>query len=97
MDLNRNHYLIIGVVLALLGLQLRSVDSYVLTERATRFLNEDLPSLDARTAQAGRVFPLRSGTSRKVVRPPDWLGYACVSIGSVLILYSLAMRKPEGG
>jgi hypothetical protein len=34
---------------------------------------------------------------RKVVEPPQWLGYALLSIGSVLVLHSLAMPKPGGG
>ena len=34
---------------------------------------------------------------RKVVQPPQWLGYALLSVGSVLVLHSLAMPKPGGG
>ena len=28
------------------------------------------------------------------VEPPSWLGWALVSVGSVLILHSLALKKP---
>jgi hypothetical protein len=31
---------------------------------------------------------------KKVVQPPEWLGWCLMSIGGVLVLHSLAMRKP---
>jgi hypothetical protein len=33
---------------------------------------------------------------KKVIQPPEWLGWCMMSIGGVLILHSLAMRKPGG-
>jgi hypothetical protein len=30
------------------------------------------------------------------LEPPKWLGWSMVSFGSVLILYSLALKKPGG-
>jgi hypothetical protein len=33
-------------------------------------------------------------TNRKRIRPPRWLHYALLSIGGVLMLHSLAMKKP---
>ena len=38
MELNRNQFCLIGLVLILLGLQLRFVDTYVLNESSTKFL-----------------------------------------------------------
>jgi hypothetical protein len=32
----------------------------------------------------------------KTIVPPDWLGWALASVGSVLILNSLLMKKPGG-
>ena len=34
---------------------------------------------------------------RKTVVPPDWIGWALVSLGSVLILHALALPKPASG
>jgi hypothetical protein len=91
-ELNRNHYFMAGVVLLLLGIQLRLVDSYVLTEQSTRMLNPQ-------SASAGlmNVRPLIESVtpaSHKVVKPPESLGWALMSIGSVLILHALAMKPP---
>ena len=100
MDLNRNHIFILGVVILLLGVQLRMVDSYVLNEPTTRFLADKfgtpekkaaaetmLPGLEM-AAGPGITAPLRT------VKPPLWLGWALISVGGVLMLHSLAMRKP---
>lgn len=99
MDLNRYHFFILGVVVLLAGIQLRFVDSYVLNESATRFLAEKLgtPQQDAgarstmpmlELAGAGASAPLRT------IKPPIWLSWALISFGAVLVLHSLALRKP---
>jgi hypothetical protein len=92
MELNRNHYFLAGVVVLLLGIQFRIVDSYVLTEQFTRTLN-------ARSETGGLLNPvplIQSATApaRKVIKPPESLGWALISIGSVLILHALAMKAP---
>ncbi len=30
----------------------------------------------------------------KILRPPEWIGYAFLSVGAVLFLQSLTMKKP---
>ncbi|MGH7194800.1 MAG: hypothetical protein ACREJM_14875 [Candidatus Saccharimonadales bacterium] len=93
MELNRNHYFMAGIVLLLLGIQFRLVDSYVLNEHSSRVL----------TSQAGGgsgllrgkpVLAAAGGSTRKIVKPPEWAGWALMSIGSVLVLHSLAMKSP---
>lgn len=93
MEFNRNHYFLAGLVVLLLGVQLRLVDSYVLNENVTRFLMERQPDSDLRT-QMSQYLPAIGPTPHKTVHPPQWLGWALASIGSVLILHSLAMPKP---
>ena len=94
-ELNRNQYFFLGVVILLIGLQLRMVSSYVLTDEATRFLAEH-------TNKSGTSATMVSFTSdmgtlpNKVINPPEWLGWCLMSVGSVLILHSLAMKKPGG-
>ncbi|HWA96948.1 MAG TPA: hypothetical protein VG713_00585 [Pirellulales bacterium] len=92
MEFNRNHYFIAGLVLLLLGVQLRAVDSYVLNEEATRMLTASHSDGGARVSQ---IVP-PGAMPHKVLHPPMWLGYALMSIGSVLILHALAMPKPAG-
>jgi hypothetical protein len=95
MDLNRNQFLFLGLVVLLVGLQLRCVSAYVLNPEATKFLAERTGQ--ASPAVAGSFFTLASGTPaapRKIVQPPEWLGWCLVSVGAVLALHSLAMKKP---
>ena len=93
MELNRNQYFFIGIVVLLMGLQLRVVSSYVLTDDATRFLAERRQALSGDSAVASFASDM-GGMSPQVIRPPEWLGWCLISVGSVLILHSLAMRRP---
>ena len=94
MDINRNQFFMFGILVVLLGLQFRMVDNYVLNEKTTRFLaskaNPNAPS-SALLSISAKSAPL----PRKVVYPPEWSGWCLMSIGSVLILHSLALRRPD--
>jgi hypothetical protein len=93
MDLNRNQFFFIGLVVLLLGIQVRYVSAYVLNPEATKFLAD-------RTGQSSSVtntlFALAPGApaTSKVLRPPEWLSWCLISVGAVLCLHSLAMPKP---
>lgn len=94
MDLNRNQFFFIGIVVLMLGLQVRYVSAYVLKPEATKFLAD-------RTGQsqgaAGTFFSAVAGSPagpRKVLHPPEWLSWCLISVGAVLCLHSLAMPKP---
>jgi hypothetical protein len=95
MDITRNQFFFAGLALLLVGLQFRMVESFELTPEFTQYLAErtghPLASASA-TAQSltGSEKPL----VKKTVRPPEWLGWCLVSIGSVLILHSWGMKKP---
>lgn len=93
MEFNRNQYFFLGIVVLLIGLQLRMVSSYVLTDDATRFLAERTRSSSGQAALVSFANDM-GGSSQKVIRPPEWLGWCMISVGSVLILHSLAMRRP---
>lgn len=97
MEINRNQYFMMGLLLLFLGIQLRLVDSYVLTDKATSFLAEHFQkSNDAVTDGASRLMRAAGPPIRKIIHPPEWLGWCLMSIGSVLILHSLAMPRPAG-
>jgi hypothetical protein len=92
MEFNRNQYFFLGIVIILLGAQLRAVSSYVLTQDATRFLAERTQS-----SGEGALFSLSTDFGagpQQVIQPPEWLGWCLVSVGAVLVLHSLAMKKP---
>ena len=95
MDLNRNQFFFLGLVVLLIGLQVRCVSAYVLNGKTTQFLAErtgktSSPVTSSFMSMSG------SGGPRKVVEPPEWLGWCLMSIGAVLVLHSLAMKKPGG-
>lgn len=96
MELNRNQFFLLGLVILFLGLQFRLVDSFVLNERATRFLAERTKSSSGSTDSLTRMFPAMGPAPRKTLRPPQWLGWALASVGAVLVLHSMAMPKPAG-
>jgi hypothetical protein len=93
MEMNRNSFFLLGLVLLLIGVQLRMVESYVLNEKTSRFLAERAQLSDG----DGTIRPFLAAigpTPRRTLHPPEWLGWSLMSIGSVLILHSLAMKKP---
>jgi hypothetical protein len=94
-ELNRNQYFFLGVVILLVGLQLRMVSSYILTDDATRFLAERTQKSSAETTMVSFTSDM-GALPNKVINPPEWLGWCLMSVGSVLVLHSLAMKKPGG-
>jgi hypothetical protein len=101
MEINRNQYFMIGIVVLLIGLQLRAVSSYVLNEKATQFLAERAAKPTAAINDDSSFFasspPVTAATSvvRKKIELPEWSGWCLLSIGAVLILHSLAMKRPD--
>ncbi|REK08965.1 MAG: hypothetical protein DWQ37_19060 [Planctomycetota bacterium] len=95
-EINRNQYFLIGLVLLFLGLQVRMVESYVLNEKASRFVSDRLTMLASNNDSDGAFMPAAGPKPRHTLRPPVWLGYALISVGAVLVLHSLAMRRPGG-
>lgn len=95
MELNRNQYFFLGVVIFLIGLQFRLVSSYVLNEDMTRFLAEHTRANSTTATMVSFSQDIGAGP-KKVVTPPEWLGWCLMSVGAVLVLHSLAMKKPDG-
>jgi protein-S-isoprenylcysteine O-methyltransferase Ste14 len=100
MDFNRYQCFMAGLVVFLLGIQLRMVEAFVLNERATQFLAQRMQEIKGnQVASAGdlpTLFAAQSPLAKKRLEPPKWIGWAMVSVGSVLILQSLVMKKPGG-
>ena len=95
MQFTRNRYFMAGMLLVMLGIQFRMVQSFVLNEPTTRTLSRitsqnpvasNAPSLASFLMQ---VYP----SPRKYVEPPRWLGLAMVTIGAVVALHAMAMPK----
>jgi len=82
----RQHLLLAGVLLFLVGMKFRVVESFTLNERSSRFVATQLGDAASRQA-VWQNMPIR-----KVVAPPRWLGLALMSVGAVLTVKSLSMK-----
>lgn len=97
MELNRNQYMLMGVLALLLGLQFRFVDAFVLNETCTRFLvRQSARSEPASIWSLPVSFAAQSPVTvqRKRVSPPRWLAWGLIAAGAVLVLHSMALKKP---
>ncbi|MCG8649304.1 MAG: hypothetical protein MI861_05700 [Pirellulales bacterium] len=94
MSMYRNRYFLLGILLVLLGIQFRMVDSFVLNEQATRALARVTKSrsvADNTGVNSLMMFVHPKPTKR--VRPPRWLGLSMIAIGSVVSLHALAIPR----
>jgi hypothetical protein len=97
LDITRNQYFFAGVVLLFLGIELRLIESADLNPELTKLLGEQAsPQVASMGSLAQSLTLSERPVLRKNVRPPDWAGWLFLSAGSVLILHSWAMKKPEG-
>lgn len=95
MDLNRNQFFMVGLLLVMLGIQMRMVDTIVLNAKATEFLAKRLPDKQATTIDRAQMYFAAQGPSPlRRVQPPKWIGYSLLSVGAVLVLHALSMKKP---
>ncbi len=95
MDLNRNQFFMIGLVLLMLGIQMRMIDTFVLNEKASEFLAKRLPQQQTNTFdQAQTYFATQGPRPLRRVKLPKEIGYLLLSVGAVLVLHALSMKKP---
>ena len=92
--MDRKRLFLVGVLLILLGIQFRLVESFVLNEPTTRALarmsrNNPVASTENNTQFMMRFHPHPT----KKIAPPRWLGLALIAVGTVLSLQSFAMPK----
>ena len=85
MRIRRRHLFVTGLVLLLLGTQLRVVDAYVLNDTTTRLLAEHFgePATTAKGA-IQRAYLATGAPASYTIRPPRWIGYSLLSIGFIL-------------
>lgn len=97
---NRNKCLMLGLLLALLGLEFRLVDRFVLNQQTSETLAQYHRSAQKPPQGATAVFQKMSSAvpvPRQVIQVPAWLGMALISVGVVLVLQSLVMPPAGGG
>ena len=98
MSFYRNRYFLSGILLILLGLQFRRVESFVLNERSTRFVARmtNTPLVD-NTTTLGSIFEPVTPVPRKRVTPPRWLGLSMIAIGCVITCHSFVIPRHRAG
>lgn len=95
MQFTRNRYFMAGMLLVLLGIQFRLVQSVVLNETTTRVLakltkqNPVAASSPSMSSFLMQVYP----NPKKRIEPPRWLGLAMVAVGAVIALHAMAMPR----
>lgn len=93
MDIDRNRYFMFGVILFLLGLQFRLVDSFVLNESSTRALHKFAQSSKIADSNVATDIYMDVGAPRKSVKPPNWVGFVLLTVGGVMSLHAMVLPR----
>ena len=95
MEFDRNRYFMIGMLLLLLGIQFRSIESFVLNEPSTRVLARFTRGTQyASTNDFGTSVYLNVHPSpKKQLKPPTWLGWVLLTSGGVICLHAMVLPK----
>lgn len=98
LELNRNQWFLFGLIVLLLGFQLRYVKTFVLNERATTFIHQQMKNVEmaASDQTTAMAVSTRLSSGPYPFTPPRWIGYMLLSVGTVVVLYTLAVKKPAG-
>lgn len=95
--MTRNRYFLLGVLLVLLGVQFRMVESFVLNEPTTRVLAKMTQGTPVASNDRISAFMLEVHPNpTKRVSPPRWLGLAMIAAGTVVALHAIAIPKNQG-
>ena len=86
----------IGIVLLFFGIQLRAVDTFVLNERASRFVEKRLRQSAVQQGSGYSSSLLSSSFATKMqFSHPRWVGWAMICTGVVLVLHGVTAKKNE--
>jgi hypothetical protein len=92
-NLRYHVWIYVGVMVLLLGLQLRMVETYTFTSDSTRMMNDWFGSGSGAPAGAIERWAVSQNMVQKQYRPPAWLGYALLSAGGVMVVHGWFLRK----
>ena len=94
--MNARTCLALGIVLLLLGVQFRKVETFVLNEKASHFVERRMRNGAIRTEGGYDPMILSTGTvTRKRLTHPRWVGWALISMGVVLVLHGMTLKPLE--
>ncbi|QDT06603.1 hypothetical protein K227x_50140 [Rubripirellula lacrimiformis] len=94
MSMYRNRYFLAGILLILLGVQFRMVDSFVLNESTTRALARVTKSTPVADNSSMTSFMMQVHPKpMKRVTPPRWLGLAMIAVGAVIGCHAIVIPR----
>lgn len=93
MNIDRNRYFMFGVILFLLGLQFRLVDSFVLTESTTKALHRFVQDNKLAESNVATNMYVEMASPKKTVKPPKWLGFVLLTTGGVMALHAMVLPR----
>jgi hypothetical protein len=98
MSLYRNRYFLSGILLILLGLQFRRVESFMLNEPSTRLVAKvtKTPLVDNSTTLGAFLQPM-TPAPRKKITPPRWMGLSMIAVGCVIAFHSFSIPRHREG
>ncbi|TWT76250.1 hypothetical protein CA13_67420 [Planctomycetes bacterium CA13] len=94
---HRHRYFLFGLLLILLGIQFRMVDSFVLNESSTRTLARFSETTTASSgSMMNSVLMQYYANPTKRIQPPRWIGLSMIALGAVCSFHAIAMPRYEG-
>ncbi len=94
MEINRNQWFMIGLIVLAMGIQFRMVQTFVLNEKTTEIIAKRLKKAETVTTTFIPSFESEPPASHRSLEPPRWIGFMLIAVGSVLVLHSFAMPRP---
>lgn len=95
--MNARNLIAVGLVLVLMGIQLRAVQTFVLNEKTSQFIesrvNRNSAIRDEGLYAADNSYMWAGTTAHKRLTHPRWVGLAFISVGAVMLLHG-ASRRP---
>ena len=82
----RSSFFATGLFVTLWGASFLLVDKFVLTAKADSSRDRDFRGL----------FTTVNSQRQKVVDPPEWTAFSLMSVGTVTMLYAVALPKKKG-
>ncbi len=93
MDIDRNRYFMLGVVLFLLGIQFRMVDSFVLNEYTTKALHRFAQKTQIANSNAATDLYVEVASPKKTLKVPKWIGFVFLTTGGVIALHAMVLPR----
>ena len=92
--MNGRSFFAVGLILVLLGVQLRAVETFVLNDKATQFVEKRMKSnaIVSDGSYNASFYTMTGPAAGKQLTHPRWAGLALIAVGAVLLLHGLSHK-----